>query len=152
MSRVHALVTALVLGSTVAASADEAFTVRQSESRIKMKAVLSSGKAVTLVSFDGELASVRVGTEKIGISARLSDATRTDSGIEVRLWRLAPGRNDSETITILERFEPTTPGHTLLPTHGSAKAVLRSLEILGVTPADRATRDEPAAAGSSPGI
>ncbi len=134
MSRLHAAVAALMIGATFAA-ADDAYTAQQSNARIKMRAVLASGKPVTLMSYDGALASVSIGNDKIGISARLTGPGGSADALEVRFWRLASGANGSETIASLERFDAVATGGTVVPAKQATRAVVQSLEILNVLPA-----------------
>ncbi len=134
MSRLHAAVAALLIGATFAA-ADDAYTVQQSNARIKMRAVLASGKPVTLMSYDGALTSVSIGDDKIGISARLTGPGGSADALEVRFWRLALGANGSETIASLERFDAVAAGGTVVPAKQATRAVVHSVEILNVLPA-----------------
>lgn len=109
--------------------AQDAFTIRQSDMRVKLRVSLPSGSPALVTAFDGELSSVAAEGRKIGITARIADRAR--SLVEIRFWNLTPGRNGAEMIALAETAEAKM-GEIVTASAESVRAVLTSVEIVEI--------------------
>ena len=121
------------------ALAQDAYTVRQSDTRVKLRVSLPVGGPATITTIDGELSSVESGNQKIGISARILD--RDKGTVEIRLWKLTRGRNGAEAIRSLEQAE-TRVGEAIA-TGDAVRDVVTSVEVIEILDRQRGDRDYP---------
>lgn len=130
MSRSLISIAAAVLTLAPCVAAQDAYTVCQSQTRIRLRATLASGGPVMLVVLDGEMATIAAvdGERKLGLSARLLEPA--GGAVEVRAWELRAGAS-GESIRARGRFELRL-GESQALSNETSQGLVTAVELLDV--------------------
>lgn len=128
MTRLAMGVAAACLSVAVPAVADDAYSVRQSDTRVKLRLQLANGQAPKVTVFDGEMASVETGGRKIGLTPQVG---QDQDNVLVHFWELTRHASGEESARKVGQATYTLGQPVAAPVEAVSGAI-QGIEILSI--------------------